>query len=147
MQFKIEPRLKKSFIEIYTFTWGDFHAVQEHGWRWGSLWVTVGEDEYLPSQFDIFEAEDFDEWELQEAWDGCWSDWSVTYTGSKEGWTPEQKHEMVEKCSAMVDDLERDWAEEGWEAIDNSEWEQQSYNIYIHNEWRITDVAKGERDE
>jgi|TARA_X000000950_G_scaffold75932_1_gene95049 hypothetical protein len=140
MQFKIEPRMKKSFFEQQTFKKDNFLATLETGWRWGSLWVTLQEDEYLPSQFDIFDSEDFEEWEIDSAWDSCWEDWSVTYCGVPN--SSDKLQDIKRQCSELTKQLESEYSEHGLESIENSGWEQDSYNVYIHNEWRITDVER-----
>ena len=63
ISIKVEPRTKKSCIEIYHYRRGDVSATLEIGWRWGSVWINLGEDELLPAQDDILEIAEFEDFE------------------------------------------------------------------------------------
>jgi len=142
LSLKIEPRIKKSFLESYIFERNGVRAHLEIGWRWGSVWLQLSPDEYLPSMDDIIEFEGYENWELNDCWDSCWEDWTVLRDYSKEDSVQAQ-----EERARLEETLQRAWNDEGWEAIEGAGWTQTHYDVIIHNEWCIVDVKKESEDE
>jgi len=133
ISIKVEPRTKKSCIEIYHYRRGDVSATLEIGWRWGSVWINLGEDELLPAQDDILEIAEFEDYEVDVLWDGCWEDWSVSGKVSDE--------------DALLEEIEEGWSENSWEWLDDNDWVQVDYELNIYHDWRIVDVKKHQDDE
>jgi len=123
---KLEPTYKKSVVEIEFFfneetkTW--IHV--ETGWRWGTFYADVTEEEMHSLQihneyirtsgkWDDFEISALSGFELNDTWDGCWMD----YTVWNSSW-PEEERNAVKEAIENSDDW-FDWLHErGYESRD-----------------------------
>lgn len=100
-QYKVEPTFKKSVVEIEIMENEDkskYVSVQEL-WRWGEYLVTPQNEEEVEMLMNGVNSDegvcisDFEEWELDNTWDGCATD--LEFWGK--GWTEEEKEAFEEE--------------------------------------------------
>jgi hypothetical protein len=131
---KIEPTYKKSTIEIEFFNREDGTQVKvETGWRWGTFYADVTDDEMDElkehneankdgSSWDSFEIGTLTGFEMDNTFDGCWMDFRVW----NKNWTEEQ-------CDALREEIELACEEGDWfewlETNDFSPWEMETYIV------------------
>lgn len=131
---KIEPKYKKSTIEIEFFNREDGTQVEvETGWRWGTFYADVTDDEMDElkehneankdgSSWDSFEIGTLTGFEMDNTFDGCWMDFRVW----NKNWTEEQRDALREEIELACE--EGDWFE--WlETNDFSPWEMETYIV------------------
>jgi hypothetical protein len=131
---KIEPTYKKSTIEIEFFNREDGTQVEvETGWRWGTFYADVTDDEMDElkehneankdgSSWDSFEIGELTGFEMDNTFDGCWMDFRVW----NKDWTQEQRDALREEIELACE--EGDWFE--WlEEHDFSPWEMETYIV------------------
>ena len=131
---KIEPTYKKSTIEIEFFNREDGTQVEvETGWRWGTFYADVTDDEMDElkehneankdgSSWDSFEIGTLTGFEMDNTFDGCWMDFRVW----NKNWTEEQRDALREEIELACE--EGDWFE--WlETNDFSPWEMETHIV------------------
>lgn len=116
---KLEPTYKKSVYENEFFK-NDETGVQieyEQGWRWGTFYADVTDEELAElrehnkyceenNSWEGFEISALSGFEMNDTWDGVWGDIRVW----KSDWTDEQCAELKETIEES--DYWYDWLEE-----------------------------------
>jgi len=84
----------------------------------------------------IMLTEDYPDAEMQDAWDGCWEDWSIHSNGKRlEG----------EDIEAIIEKVEEAYSEEYEEGVEELGWSFQDCEFELHCKPMITQVdADGE---
>jgi hypothetical protein len=123
---KIEPSYKKSVYEIEFFKHEEsgIQIEYEQGWRWGTFYADVTDDEMEElkahnkhceenNSWEAFEISALTDFELNDTWDGVWGDIRVWKTD----WTDEQRAELKETIEDSDDWW--DWLmDKGYEPFD-----------------------------
>lgn len=116
--FKITTEYKKNVVEIDFWTKDDITIRRETGWRWGTGYITVqdeDEKENLMSDVDSEEVNVYDyEFELDNLDDGCWED--VEYPEDMSEEEQERLNELWDEDSYSA------WEEDGWSVSDSELW-------------------------
>jgi len=125
-QYRVEPTYKKSVVEREIFENEDktkYVCLQEL-WRWGEYLITPqNEDEVEMLMTGIEEDEgicvtDFEEWELDNTWDGCATDFE--FWGK--GWESEEAKEAFEE----------EYFEKYYEAFEEHDFMSIDCEVYIN---------------
>jgi len=135
LRVKIEPQSKKSISEISYYFNEDktVEAVKDDLWRWGTFYIDMTQSEYdrlvADSAKDDWmmntEISAYDNFELEEVWDGIASDVEFHPMGRDE-----KRLEKVELYKAKLEEEEEKWNydyhewldEHGFEYIDCEYW-------------------------
>jgi len=131
-RYKVEPTYKKSVEEIETFENEDKTKYVNliELWRWGEYYVTPQNEHEVEILQKGMEEEgicitDFEEWELDNTWDGCATD--LHFYGP--GWTEEDKEAF-----------EEEYFENYYEAMENHGFMSVDCEVYIHTKITAVEV-------
>jgi len=109
---KLEPTYKKSVFECEFFK-NEETGVQieyEQGWRWGTFYANVTDEELAElrehnkyceenNSWESFEISALTDFEMNDTWDGVWGDIRVW----KADWTEEQREELKQEIESSED--------------------------------------------
>lgn len=130
--YKVEPKMKKSVYEAETWKAENKRWVTvTECWRWGSFYITPrDEDEVANLQACVDTEEmicvsDFQEWEMEECWDGCSTD--LEFYG--EDW----------KDDAEKEAFEEGYFEESWDHMEKEGFDSHDTEFEIYNGVEITE--------
>lgn len=132
--YHVEPKIKKSVVEIETFSRVVEDKTQyctiETGWRYGEWNITItNEDEARSLQHaldtdEYLDLDDFEETEMLSTWDGCWEDVELTNVDDDE----------------LEEEIREGYYDERWSYLEENGWDQVCYEAFIHNGITVEEV-------
>lgn len=141
----ISAKYKKSTIEREFWSKDGQTLYIETGWRSGSFSVTTEGDE--PPEYDVENPDDLDVYsdypdgvdsvELNETWDGCWTDF---------GWPDDMPEEERERLEARFEE------DSFFEVLEEEGWSQEECEMWLTGPLVLEDadgnvVADGDPEE
>ena len=133
-RYAIEAQHKKSVIEYNYFRkkFDDdtyYYATMETCWRWGKFYLSLDAEEVKEiTDSNSVDLDEYDDFELDYCDDGCSCDWSFSDN------TPESVREDIIEL----------WAEDGYSALEENDWEDYDCEYTIINGVILTKVTEDE---
>jgi hypothetical protein len=130
-KWELTAEQKKSAIEVQLWFKNGEIIRKTEGYRWGTF--TCESDDrpdidLVNKDNDYRVDDDFNDWELDELNDGCWTDWEFPATMAKE-----EQQRLI--------DL---WNDQWYEGLEGEGWSQDECEFYFNGPMKLTNLDTGE---